>query len=137
MAESHKLGDLQHSILAVLWEKKEATVVDVLEALSDERDRALTTIATMLTKMEKRKLVAHRSEGRQFVYRALVSESQVQRSMIAELTSRLFAGDTTALVSHLLQEHEIDASEVERLRGLIAEQGKREHGSGKEKRRAR
>lgn len=136
MAESHKLGDLQHSILRVLWEKKEATVVEVLDALSDERDRALTTIATMLTKMEKRKLVAHRSEGRQFVYRALVSESQVRRSMIAELSSKLFGGDVTALVSHLLQEHEIDAGEVDRLRALIAEQGKREH-SPKEKRRAR
>jgi BlaI family transcriptional regulator, penicillinase repressor len=136
MAESHKLGDLQHSILRVLWEKKEATVVEVLDALSNERDRALTTIATMLTKMEKRKLVAHRSEGRQFVYRALVSESQVRRSMIAELSSKLFGGDVTALVSHLLQEHEIDAGEVDRLRTLIAEQGKREH-SPKEKRRAR
>ena len=90
MAESHKLGDLQHAILRVLWEKKEATVVEVLEALSDERDRALTTIATMLTKMEKRKLVSHRSEGRQFVYRPLVSESQVRRSMVAELASKLF-----------------------------------------------
>ena len=136
MAESHKLGDLQHAILRVLWQKREATVVEVLEALSDERDRALTTIATMLTKMEKRRLVAHRSEGRQFVYRPLVSESQVRRSMIAELTSRLFAGDTTALVSHLLEEHEIDATEVERLRALIAEQGKRDP-SPKEKRRAR
>ncbi len=136
MAESHKLGDLQHAILRVLWQKKEATVVEVLESLSDERDRALTTIATMLTKMEKRKLVAHRSEGRQFVYRALVSESQVRRSMISELAERLFAGDLTALVSHLLEEHEIDAGEVERLRELIAEQGKREQIS-KEKRRAR
>ena len=131
MVESHKLGDLQHAILRVLWEKREATVVDVLEALSDRRDRALTTIATMLTKMEKRKLVAHRSEGRQFVYRPLVSESQVRRSMISELTSKLFGGDLTALVSHLLEEHEIDAAEVERLRGLIAEQ------SRKEKRRGR
>jgi predicted transcriptional regulator len=143
MAETHKLGDLQHSILRVLWEKKEATVVEVLDSLSDERDRALTTIATMLTKMEKRKLVAHRSEGRQFVYRALVSESQVRRSMIAELASKLFGGDLTALVSHLLEEHEIDATEVERLRELIAEQGKREQGSSqreqssKERRRAR
>jgi predicted transcriptional regulator len=131
MTQSHKLGDLQHAILRVLWEKREATVVEVLESLSAERDRALTTIATMLTKMEKRKLVAHRSEGRQYVYRALVSESQVRRSMIAELTSRLFDGDLTALVSHLLEEHEIDAAEVERLRGLIDEQ------SRKEKRRGR
>ena len=136
MADPHKLGDLQHAILRVLWERREATVVEVLEALSDERDRALTTIATMLTKMEKRGLVAHRSEGRQFVFRALVSESQVRRSMVAELTSKLFAGDLTALVSHLLQEHEIDAKELERLRTLVSEQEKRERGS-KEKRRGR
>ena len=137
MAESApKPTESELTILRVLWEKKEATVVEVLDSLSDERDRALTTIATMLTKMEKRKLVSHRSEGRQFVYRALVSESQVRRSMIAELASRLFDGDLTALVSHLLEEHEIDAAEVERLRDLIAEQGKREQGS-KERRRAR
>lgn len=136
MADPHKLGDLQHAILRVLWERREATVVEVLEALSDERDRALTTIATMLTKMEKRGLVAHRSEGRQFVFRALVSESQVRRSMVAELTSRLFGGDTTALVSHLLEEQEIDEREIERLRGLIAEQTRRERNQ-KEKRRER
>lgn len=136
MVESHKLGDLQHAILRVLWTRGEATVVDVLESLSDDRDRALTTIATMLTKMEKRGLVAHRSEGRQYVYRALVSESQVRRSMVAELTSKLFAGDLTALVSHLLQEHEVDAKELERLRALVSEQSRRERGS-KEKRRGR
>src|ERR1051325_9739198 len=99
MVESHKLGDLQHAILRVLWEKREATVVEVQEALSDGRDRALTTIATMLTKMEKRGLVEPRSSGRQFVYRASVSESKVRCSMVSELTSKLFGGDLTALVS--------------------------------------
>ena len=42
------------------------------------------------------------------------------RSMVAELTQRLFAGDVGALVGHLLTEQEIDAQELERLRELIA-----------------
>jgi len=130
---THHLGDLQYAIMRVLWDEGEATVARVQERLStgDERDRALTTIATMLTKMEKKGVVAHTSVGRQFVYRATIEEKDVHRSMVAELTQRLFQGDFSALVSHLLTEQEIDKGDLERLKKLIAEKG------GKEKRRVR
>ncbi|MEW6072101.1 MAG: BlaI/MecI/CopY family transcriptional regulator [Planctomycetota bacterium] len=120
MEPSHHLGDLQHAIMRVLWERGEATVAQVHEALRGERERALTTIATMLTKLEKKGVVAHRTDGRQFVYRARVSEREVTRSMVSELTQRLFGGDVGALVGHLLTEQEIDPRELERLRALIA-----------------
>ncbi|MBK7876983.1 MAG: BlaI/MecI/CopY family transcriptional regulator [Planctomycetes bacterium] len=131
MGDKHILGDLQHAIMRVLWAEGEATVARVQEALEDERDRALTTIATMLVKMEKKGIVAHRSEGRQFVYRPLVSETEVQRSMVGELTDMLFGGDVTALVSHLLTEQEIDDKELARLKALIAEHRSKERRRGR------
>ena len=94
--------------MRVLWQRDEAAVADVHEALLDERGLAPTTIATMLKKMEDKGVVAHRSEGRRFLYRPTVSEGAVRRSMVGELTERLFLGDAAALVSHLLAEHEID-----------------------------
>jgi predicted transcriptional regulator len=124
---AHHLGELQHAIMSVLWERSEATVAEVREALSRlpgrSRDRALTTVATMLAKMERKGVVAHRVEGRQFVYRPIVSEDQVARAMVADLTERLFEGDFARLVSHLLTRQEIEPSELEHLRRLIAEQG--------------
>lgn len=119
MNPSHSLGDLQYAIMRILWEKEEATVADVHEAL--EGDRALTTIATMLTKMEKKGVVTHRSEGRQYVYKSLISEEEVHRTMIGDLKERLFQGDTTAMVSHLIREEDIDPAELERLEKLIEE----------------
>jgi BlaI family transcriptional regulator, penicillinase repressor len=110
------LGDLQHAIMAVLWDRGEATTADVHEALRDERGLALTTIATMLRKMEDKGVVRHRVDGRQFVYRAAVSEDQVRRSMVGELVGRLFGGDPKALVAHLVSENEIDAGELDELR---------------------
>jgi BlaI family transcriptional regulator, penicillinase repressor len=120
------LGDLQLAIMRVLWSRGEATVADVHEALEPERGLALTTIATMLMKMEKKGVVNHRAEGRRFIYRPLVSEDQVTRSMVADLTSQLFRGDVTALVNHLLSEHEIDSSELAQLRSLIEARGTKE-----------
>ena len=117
MSRLHHLGELQLAIMRVLWGSGEATVASVHKELG--ADRALTTIATMLTKMEKKGVVVHREEGRQFVYRAAVSEADVQRTMVASLTDKLFEGDVSALVSHLITEQEIDVSELERLRELI------------------
>lgn len=120
METSHHLGDLQLAIMRILWSRGQATVADVHEALEPERGLALTTIATMLTKMEKKGVVAHRADGRRFVYRPLVNEPQVRRSMVADLTTQLFRGDVKALVSHLLAEHEINPRELAELRAQIA-----------------
>src|SRR3954451_13523859 len=117
---SHHLGDLQLAIMRVLWNRSEATVAEVHEDLEPERGLALTTIATMLAKLEKKGVVGHRADGRRFVYQPVIDESQVRRSMVAELTSQLFRGDVTALVSHLLSEHDIDPAELAELRALIS-----------------
>jgi BlaI family penicillinase repressor len=118
------LGDLQHAIMSILWQRGEATSAEVHEALHDSRGLAFTTIATMLRKMEEKGVVAHRTNGRQFVYRATVSEDQVRRSMVGELVGRLFGGDPRALVAHLVSENEIDADELDELRRRLSRRGR-------------
>jgi predicted transcriptional regulator len=95
-------------------------VSDVHARLLEERGLAPTTIATVLSRLEKRDLVGHRSEGRQFIYRATVSEEDVRRSMVGELTDLLFEGDPAELVSHLLEARGVDSGELTRLRALLA-----------------
>lgn len=121
MTSRHTLGDLQLAIMRVLWMQGEATVADVHRALLGERGLAPTTIATMLVKMEKKGVVAHRPEGRRYVYSPTITEADVRRTMVGELTDRLFAGDTAALVSHLLDEHQTGAEELTELKRLVAE----------------
>ncbi len=120
------LGDLQHAIMTVLWERGEATTAAIHEALYSERGLALTTIATMLRKMEDKGVVAHRTDGRQFVYRPIVTEDEVRLSMVGELVERLFDGDARALVAHLVSEHEIEATELAALRRRVSSGRKRE-----------
>jgi len=138
MPRSHQLADLQYAIMNVLWNEGEASVARVQEALGPDRERALTTIATMLAKLEKKGVVAHRTVGRQFLFRAKISEADVRRSMVGELTRRLFRGDAAALVSHLLAEEEIDPGELDRLKALIAEKSSpKQRGAREEGRRGR
>ena len=126
MADTHEdtgdiaLSDLQLDVMRVLW-RGETSVADVAAELAVRRGLAHTTVATVLTRLAKRDLVAARRDGRQLVYRALVDESQVRRSMVGGLIQSLFRGDPQALLAHLVSEDEVASGDLEKVRALLAE----------------
>ncbi len=119
MPERHQLTELQLAILRVIWDKGEATVQDIWEALHPERGLAQTTVATMLSRLERRGVVTRRAQARQYHYRAAVTEQEVQHSMVGELTERLFDGDVTALVQHLLSGEDMSPGDIAKIRDMI------------------
>lgn len=121
MKNRHKLGDLQLAIMRVLWSIGEAPASEVHQALEEERGLAITTIKTMLRKMEDRGLVTHRTHGRQFIYQPLIAEKDVREGMVGDLVERLFLGDSAALVNHLIEAGEIDAAELDELRARLSQ----------------
>ena len=122
-AKIHRVGDLQLQILKVLWDRGEATVSDVMEALTGS-ELAYTTVATMLRKMEARGLVAHRTEGRSFMYRPKVNAGDVSHRMANHLVDRLFEGSLFDAVNHLLTTREVSRDELAKIERLIAEKRK-------------
>jgi len=116
------LSDLQIAVMRVLWQRAEASVAEIAAVLGDERGLKYTTVATLLTRLQRRGVVTQRRENRQLVYRALVSEQHVRRSMVADLIGSLFGGDANALVAHLVDESEIAPGDLARVRKRLARQ---------------
>jgi len=116
------LSDLQIAVMRVLWQRAEASVAEIAAVLGDERGLKYTTVATLLTRLQRRGVVTQRRENRQLVYRALVSEPHVRRSMVADLIGSLFGGDANALVAHLVDESEIAPGDLARVRKRLARQ---------------
>ena len=132
MPGRHQLTELQLAILRVIWDKGEATVQDIWEALHAARGLAQTTVATMLSRLERRGVVTRRAppQSRQFHYRAVVTEQEVQHSMVGELTERLFDGDVTQLVQHLLNGADVRPGDLAKIRKMIARADTNARGRG-------
>jgi BlaI family penicillinase repressor len=119
----YRLTELQLEIMAVLWDRGEATVEEVREALAPDRELAHTTVSTLLSRLAKRELVTRWKEGRSYVYQPMVEPERVQRSVvneIGEVADRLFAGDVADLVATLISESDVDADDLARVREMIA-----------------
>jgi predicted transcriptional regulator len=105
--------------MAVLWDRKSATVSDVVAALKPKG--TYSTVQTMLRILEQKGYVTHRKEGRAFVYQAVIDQKQARRRALSHLASRLFNNSPSLLVLNVLEDERIDPSELERLKKIIEE----------------
>ena len=73
-----KFTDRELDVMAVLWDRGDATVAEVQERLSD--DLAYTTVLTVLRTLEEKGHVGHREEGRAYRYHPLVERAEAGRA---------------------------------------------------------
>ena len=115
------LSELQLALMRELWQRGEASTAEVVDALhAAGRPLAHTTVATLLTRLEKRGLLSALRDGRQIRYRPEVQEHQVQRAMVSGLLANLFAGQPSKLLSHLVSEGDIADEDLTKMRKLLA-----------------
>jgi len=121
-----QLTELQLDILRALWSEGELPVAAVHASLASTRELAPTTVATLLKRLERRGVVAHRTQGRQFLYRALVSEEDATRSMLDDTIHVLFGGDVPSMMAQLLRRGDMAPGDLDRIRALLDESGQEE-----------
>ncbi|MEX2169440.1 MAG: BlaI/MecI/CopY family transcriptional regulator [Pirellulales bacterium] len=117
-----RLGRVQLLIMQTLWNKRQATARDITDALNESEPIAHSTVQTLLRTLEDKGSIAHKSEGRTFVFYPLVAEDKYKRSATRDLLDRVFGGDVASLVAHLLKNEKISRKELREIRQLIDEQ---------------
>ena len=118
---TENLTELQLAVMRALWKLGEGTVAEVLAALAEEgRELAPTTVATLLQRLSKQGWVTHRSQGRQFSYRAKVAQKDAASRALKRVVSAFFGGKASALTAQLLQSEDITRQELSELRRLLA-----------------
>jgi predicted transcriptional regulator len=80
-------------------------------------------VLTTIRILEQKGYVAHRQEGRAFVYRPAVAEDEASRTEVRNVLGRFFGNSREQLVLSLLGDEEIGSEELERLKDAIRRAG--------------
>ncbi|MET1012765.1 MAG: BlaI/MecI/CopY family transcriptional regulator [Actinomycetota bacterium] len=81
---SGDLGPLERVLMELLWDREEATVREVLDAVP-ERRLAYTTVMTVLDRLWRKGFLARRRVGRAYVYRPKRTREDHARALVEEL----------------------------------------------------
>ncbi len=114
--------DRELEALKVLWDKGEATVREVCEAMNAAgEDLAYTTVLSLLQVMEQKGLVEHRREGKAYFYLPRIEREKTFRRLAAGFLERVFDGALDEYLVHALESRRLSAAELDELEAKIAE----------------
>jgi len=119
-ASSSPLGPLEQRLLEVLWQRRTATVRELVEGECQEL--AYTTVMTTLDRLFKKSLLTREAEGRAFRYAPRFTRQELHREVAGEAFRKLLdASPSSALPLSYLVEilTERDAQLLDDLRQVV------------------
>jgi predicted transcriptional regulator len=120
--KSSGLTDAELRLMEVIWERRSATVSEVVEGLPKSSPLAYSSVLTTLRILERKGYLKHVKRGRAFVYLPLVEREMARDKAVTHLLRRFFQGSPEMLMLSLVERRKIGTEEIERLRRRIEEE---------------
>lgn len=118
--------DRELEALKVLWERGEATVRDLADAMNTgakqggDDELAYTTVLSLLQVMEQKGLVGHRREGKAYVYIPRAERQSTIRRMASSFLEKVFDGAVDEYLVHALESKRLSPDELDQLDAMLA-----------------
>jgi predicted transcriptional regulator len=113
-----ELGELERSILSIVWRKASINAEQVREELG--RPLKESTIRTVLRRLEEKGYLAHSVENRTFVYRPEQTRQRVAGRAVKRIVDWFCEGSVEALLVGMVDSKVLDQAELQRLADRIA-----------------
>ena len=111
----------QHEIMEVVWSsgRRGATVAEIWDAVSQNRQVARTTVLNLVDRLEKRGWLKRRQRKGIYHYTSAVTRKNTATLLAGEFVDDFFGGSATDLVMSLLGSKQLKPEEIDRLRRLL------------------
>lgn len=106
-------------ILQILWEKRNCTVREVHEILTQHKEAGYTTTLKIMQLMHEKGLVKRDTSSKTHIYSALASQQKTQEHLVSKLIDNAFSGSAARLVMQALGNHTSSKDEIEAIKKYL------------------
>ena len=118
MNDKPKISAAEWEVMKVLWSKRKATANEVVESLSDKKDWNPKTVKTLINRLVTKKAIGFEKNGREYHYSPQITEADAKKSEFRNMLKRAFDGSLTPMMQFLIENENLSAEELQKLREL-------------------
>lgn len=119
------LTKAEEQIMQIIWKLREAVVKDVVEQFEGSKP-AYTTVATVLSVLEKKGFVSHRKIGNTKLFTPGISKTEYTKFQFSSLLGNYFGGSFPKMASFFAKENDMDISDLENIMKQAEEEMKKD-----------
>ena len=107
-----QLTKAEEQVMQIVWKLNETVVKDVVEQF-DEPKPAYTTVATVLTVLEKKGFVDRKKIGNTNLFFPTVSKKDYAKFQFSSLLKNYFSGSFPKMATFFARENQLDIEDLE------------------------
>lgn len=117
-----RISDAELDLMEALWTAEQPlTASDIADHLKSGRGWSLATVKTMLSRLVAKGAIAHREDGRRFLYSPVLERETYVGRESRRLVDRLFGGRLSPLIAQLAEQEALDADDIAAIEALLKE----------------
>lgn len=120
MAESKKLTHAEWEIMEAVYKAgKSPSVRQVWEKAYPNKEKAYTTVQTIMNTLEKKGLLTRKKIGLVNFYTPVYSRIKLINSEIRHITAQMFNGSVSELAHYLININDLNIEEIQKIKKII------------------
>lgn len=113
-----KLTDTEIVLMEILWKKERVFMKDILEEYADPKP-AVTTIATLLKRMQNKDLVGYKTFGNSREYFPKIRKEDYFQEEMSSMIDRFFNNSVSQFASFFTSNAKLSQKQLKELRDII------------------
>jgi BlaI family penicillinase repressor len=106
------LTKAEEQVMQVLWTLEQGFLKDIMEAMPEPKPHP-NTVSTILKILVEKKFVSYEVQGRNNLYKPMISKTEYGRKSINQLVKGYFEGSAVKLVSQFVNDNKLSLEELE------------------------
>ena len=113
------ISDAEFEVMDVIWKYAPVSTNEITDRLAKTKDWSPKTIHTMLSRLEKKGVIAHEKESRVFVYTPCVKKEAYLAAESRTLADRFFDGAMKQMVVSFLDQKNLTPEDLAELQSIL------------------
>ncbi len=109
-----RLNDKEEQVMQILWKLERAFVKEIVAEM-EEPPPPMTTVSSIVRKLEAEGLVAHESFGKTHRYYPVLKKKDYRKSSFRRMLDDYFGGSPEQLLSYFVKEEKADPEALQEL----------------------
>ena len=122
MKQLPRISDAEWTVMKVLWERSPLPASDIIAQLEQREQWHPKTIKTLIGRLVGKGALGFTKDGKAYLYRPLVSETDCAGAASDAFLSRVFGGSLKPMLAHFVEKKRLSPDELKDLKRLLDEE---------------
>ena len=119
MKQLPPVSDAEFEVMDIIWKYAPVSTNEITQHLAKVRGWSPKTIHTMLSRLEKKGVIAHEKEGRVFIYTPCICKEDYMEAESRTLADRFFDGAMNRMAVSFLDQRDLSSEDLDELQRIL------------------